>query len=203
MKGLSPKMLSWYNSKELKKLSTMLTNYIVPVDKENIKWSIMKPMEMKEFFEKNYGNDKVYWLDYYEKTPLGMTFLPFPPYSRSLKFFVGTIKNNLNLETIVGCIGFRDDCEICEDYELVTSIETVEINYFYQGMGLLNLMLSKFSEVINKDQNIIMTRESPMGKDCDILKHLKNNLTASGFNKDVRLEDDIDSEYLNKISRKK
>ena len=64
-------------------------------------------------------------------------------------------------------------------------------------------MLSKFSEVVNKEQNIIMTRESPMGKDCDILKHLKNNLIENGFNKDVRLEDDIDSEYLNKISRKK
>jgi len=198
--------LKYYKYDELSKLKTWLNDYIVTIEKESIKWQVLSFDELQEFFKNNYydntSNEFVYWYESDDRLPIGMYFLTYPKRKRDIKYFVGTIKNNLNKETIIGCISYNDDCQIGENCDLVTSIEGVEINYFYRGQGLLKKLISEFSKVVDKNQNILVTNETPMGKKYQVMRHLQDGLMEHNFNADIRFEDEIDDAYLEKITRK-
>ena len=137
MNELTDKMKRCYSYHELIKLKENIKDYIVPYEK--IDWQVMDSYQMTKFMEENYNCDKedsIFWYDMSEKTPICMHYLVFPPYPKDMKFFVGTILNNVNKRTIIGCICYKD-VSLGKDCKIVTSIETIEINYFYQGKGLL------------------------------------------------------------------
>lgn len=198
MNELTDKMINDYSNEELIILKDNINNYIVPLNKKKIKWKVLKAFEMEQFINENYS---ITWLDLGEESVFGMTLLPFPPYNDNLSFLVGTIKNKLNKETLVGCISYCNNFELGEKYNALTFIEIVEINYFYQGLGLLNIMLDKFCKVINQKQNIIMTMESSKGRICRIMKHLKTKLNMYSFKKDIRFQDDINDKYVKSLRK--
>lgn len=200
MNELTDKMLKTYGYDELKELKERIRDYIVPYDK--IEWQMMDSYQMTEFMKENYNSDgnAIYWYDNHDQMPIGLVYLVFPKYCKDLKFFVGTIPNRVNKRTIIGCICYKDAL-ISEDCDIVTSIETIEINYFYQGKGLLKEMLVEFSKIVNKKQNIIMTYESAKGKVCHIMNHLQEILRNNGFVNDIRFEDDMDDEYIDSLKR--
>ena len=201
MNELTDKMKRCYSYHELIKLKENIKDYIVPYEK--IDWQVMDSYQMTKFMEENYNCDKedsIFWYDMSEKTPICMHYLVFPPYPKDIKFFVGTILNNVNKRTIIGCICYKD-VSLGKDCKIVTSIETIEINYFYQGKGLLKEMLNEFSKVVNRDQNIIMTQESAKGKICRIMSNLQTILRNNGFINDIRFEDNIDNEYIKSLKK--
>lgn len=200
MKELTDEMLKEYDKKGLKNLRENINNYIVNPDFNKIEWRVLNANEMEDFFYNNYymNEEFVSWFDLGENAPLGMCYLFFPPYDDGFKFFIGSIKNNINKETIVGCIIYKDNWQFNNENELFTLIETVEINYFYQGLGLLNIMFHNFGKKINKKQNVIMTNESYMGSICKVMNHLKNNLNILNFQKKICFEHEIEDSYNKK-----
>ena len=194
--------LCWCSKEQIIELKKRINDYIVPCDKNKITWQVFNYLQMQQFLNLNYydnNNNLIYWLDKGEETPIGMTFLTFPPYNEKIKFFIGTIDSHNGKKMIVGCICFFNHLQLAKNTDLVTSIETVEINYFYQGQGLLQIMLDEFSKIVLKNQNIIMTMESEMGKTCHVMNHLKESLLKVDFKKDIRFEDEIDDEYIKKL----
>ena len=206
MNYIDEEMLKEYEYDELIKIRKWLNDYIVTLDKDNIPWHVFDHSKLKKFLLDNYYDDEfmeeVYWLDSGDKMPLGMYFLSFPKRMRKIKYFLGTIKNRLNKETIVAAISYLDNCEIGEESLLVTSVEGIEINYFYRGEGLLKLMMDEFAKIIDPSQNILVTSETPLGKKHRVMEHLKEALVKNHFSGDVRFEDEIDDAYLEKMHRK-
>lgn len=204
MRELTDQMLGDYTKEELITLKDNIANYIVNFNNEDIKWQIMNAIEIERFMYDNYYKDGkfVSWNDLDINLPLGMFYLFFPPYAANFNFFIGTIKNKLNKETILGCIIYDEHFNPIGYNELFTCILTVEINYFYQGLGLLNVMFDNFCKVINKEQRIIMTIESMMGKRCQVMNHLKLNLNNYNFKKGTYFEYELEDKYF-KISDRK
>lgn len=204
MKSLTESMIKMYHKKELQKLKKRIKNYIVPIEYEKIEWISLNNVELYAFYNENYydenNNEYIYWIDCYEKMPIGLTYLVFPPNSDNLNYFIGFISNKDNKKTIIGCICYRKDYILRKGCEPVTIIETVEINYFYQGNGLLSLMFDNFTKWINKNQNIIVTDESINGQLCRVFEHIKDSLLKSGYFKNISLESNVDEEYIKKLS---
>jgi len=197
MKELIENMLSDYDNNELLILRENIIKYIVDLDFNEIKWSVLNVQEMEQFFYNNYYNDErfVSWKHLGEESSLGMCYLYFPPYEGDFKFFVGSIKNNIDKETIIGCIIYKDNWKLNDETELFTLILTVEINYFYQGLGLLNVMFKNFGKVINQNQNIVMTNESHIGSICHVMDHLKKNLYDINFQKQICFAHEMEDNY--------
>lgn len=211
MRKLTRKKLE-LNKKNLSNLKTNIENYIVPL--ENVKWIVIDGYSLEKFIELNYsnGNRKVSWHEnfpelfkelertYYEVLPLGMHYLTFtPPHFR--KYLIGIVPNRVDKYTIIGAISYDDNQDIYYDRETVICIETVEINYFYQGQGLLGRMMDQFVQRIDLSKRILLTRESKEGKKHGVLKHLKDSLNKVGYQGDVRFEHEIDDEYLNSLRK--
>ena len=104
--------------------------------------------------------------------------------------------------TIIGVISYNDDVDIYYNREHVIDIETVEINYFYQGHGLLKVMMNEFVKNIDLSKNILITRESKSGEKHGVLRHLKDALNKVNYKRDIRFEHEIDKEYLDNLKRK-
>lgn len=200
MKDLTKEMLSEYDKSKLLILKENLKKYIVDLDFDKIEWHVFNVHEMEHFFYNNYYDDEkfVSWIDLGEDAPLGMCYLYFPPYEGDFNFFIGSVKNNIGKDTIVGCIIYKDSWQLNDENMLLTLIETVEINYFYRGLGLLNIMFYNFCKVINQNQNIVMTNESYMGSICQVMKHLKKNLDDLNFQKKVCFEYEMENNYNKK-----
>lgn len=204
MKSLTESMIKMYYKKELQKLKKRIKNYIVPIEYEKIEWISLNNRELYDFYNENYydenNSEYIYWIDCCEKMPIGLTYLVFPPNSDNLNYFIGFIPNKDNKKTIIGCICYRKDYILRKGCDPVTIIETVEINYFYQGNGLLSLMLDSFTKWINKNQNIIVTDESISGQLCRVFEHIKDSLLKNGYFKNISLESNVDEEYIKKLS---
>lgn len=203
MKNLTDEMLKQYSYDELIELKNNIKKYIVPLWKKKIKWKILSSNEMEEFIKENYivNEDYVSWLDLGEESLLGMSLLPFPPYNKNLSFLIGTIKNKANKETLIGCIVFCKNFDFGINYDKLTFIEMVEINYFYQGHGLLKVMLNEFCKEIDKEQNIVMTIESSKGRLCRVMEHLKERLKNISFKKDIRFSLDVNDSYIKSLKK--
>lgn len=202
MKELSEKVLKWYSKRELAQLKKRIKTYIIPCNNCDVRWFSLDSEGMEQFLMCNYqdtNGNVLYWLDQGEETPFGMTFLTFPPFNEHMKFFIGTMKTTFNKEMIVGCISYLDDFEVNKGYPSVTSIETVEINYFYQGQGLLQIMFNAFSKIIPKKQDIVITSESQMGKKCHVIDHLKEALLKNNVDVNLYFEYEIDDDCFKKL----
>ena len=100
--------------------------------------------------------------------------------------FSDTIKNNIDKETIVGCISYFNYHKI---YGNVNYISTVEINYFYQGMKLLNEMYKNFINELDFDKDIMITSESMIGRKCHVINDLKKALKKVKYDKNIIIDD--------------
>ena len=158
---------------------------------------------MNKFLNENYYKDglNANWIIQDEIMPIGMYYLSNLSINNNLKYFIGVVKNTINKETIVGCIIYHDGLIINDKNELFTLIGTIEINYFYQGLGLLNRMLKNFLKIINKEQDVIMTNESNMGRICRVMNHLKKNFSDLGFKKNIYFEYEMDEIYSMKLCK--
>ena len=107
-------------------------------------------------------------------------------FSGIYKYFIGTIKNNIDKETIVGCISYFNYHKI---YGNVNYISTVEINYFYQGMKLLNELYKNFINELDFDKDIMITNESMIGRKCHVINDLKKALKKVKYDKNIIIDD--------------
>ena len=139
MKELPNNVIRNCNEKKLLNLKRIVLDYIKEFKLEDITWKSLTKEKMRKFLFDNYyiNNNFITWND--NDTIFGMHYLQWHLYTD--KYFIGTIKNNIDKETIVGCISYFNYHKI---YGNVNYISTVEINYFYQGMKLLNELYKNF-----------------------------------------------------------
>ena len=184
MKELPNNIIRDYNEKKLLNLKRIIFNYIVEFKLEDITWRSLTKDEMKNFLFDNYyiDNNFVTWND--NDTIFGMHYLQWHLYTD--KYFIGTIKNNIGRETIVGCISYFNSHKI---YGNVNYISTVEINYFYQGMKLLNEMYKNFINELDFDKDIMITNESMIGRERHVINNLEKTLKKVRYNKNIIIDD--------------
>ena len=162
----------------------IFTDYIKEFKLEDITWKSLTKEKMRKFLFDNYyiNNNFITWND--NDTIFGMHYLQWHLYTD--KYFIGTIKNNIDKETIVGCISYFNYHKI---YGNVNYISTVEINYFYQGMKLLNELYKNFINELDFDKDIMITNESMIGRKCHVINDLKKALKKVRYNKNVIIDD--------------
>ena len=184
MKELPNNIIGNYNEKKLLNLKRIILNYIVELDLEDITWKSLTKEEMKDFLFDNYyiNGNFIIWND--NDTVFGMHYLQWHLYTD--KYFIGTIKNNIDKETIVGCISYFNSHKI---YGNVNYISTVEINYFYQGMRLLNEMYKNFINELDFNKDVMITNESMMGRECHVINNLEKTLKKVRYNKNIIIDD--------------
>ena len=184
MKELPNNIIRDYNEKELLDLKRIIFDYIKEFKLEDIVWKSLTKEEMKKFLLDNYyiNNSFITWDT--SVTIFGMHYLQWHLYTD--KYFIGTIKNNIDKETIIGCISYFNSHKI---YGNVNYISTVEINYFYQGMGLLNEMYKNFINELDFDKDVMITNESMIGKECHVINNLEKTLKKVRYNKNIIIDD--------------
>ena len=184
MKELPNNIIRDYNEKKLLDLKRIILNYAVEFNLEGITWKSLTKEEMKDFLFDNYyiNGDFITWND--DDTIFGMHYLQWHLYTN--KYFIGTIKNNIDKETIVGCISYFNSHKI---YGNVNYISTVEINYFYQGMRLLNEMYKNFINELDFDKDVMITNESMIGRECHVINNLEKTLKKVKYNKNIIIDD--------------
>ena len=184
MKELPNNIIRDYNEKKLLDLKKIILNYVVEFNLEGITWKSLTKEEMKDFLFDNYyiNGDFITWND--DDTIFGMHYLQWHLYTN--KYFIGTIKNNIDKETIVGCISYFNSHKI---YGNVNYISTVEINYFYQGMRLLNEMYKNFINELDFDKDVMITNESMIGRERHVINNLEKTLKKVKYNKNIIIDD--------------
>ena len=184
MKELPNNIIRDYNEKELLDLKRIILDYIKEFKLEDITWKSLTKEEMNKFLLDNYyiNNNFITWDT--SVTIFGMHYLQWHLYTD--KYFIGTIKNNVDKETIVGCISYFNYHKI---YGNVNYISTVEINYFYQGMKLLNELYKNFINELDFDKDIMITNESMIGRERHVINNLEKTLKKVRYNKNIIIDD--------------
>lgn len=184
MKELPNNVIRNCNEKKLLNLKRTVLDYIKEFKLEDITWKSLTKEKMRKFLFNNYyiNDNFITWND--NDTIFGMHYLQWHLYTD--KYFIGTIKNNIDKETIVGCISYFNYHKI---YGNVNYISTVEINYFYQGMKLLNELYKNFINELDFDKDIMITNESMIGRKCHVINNLEKTLKKVRYNKNVIIDD--------------
>ena len=86
----------------------------------------------------------------------------------------------------MGCISYFNYHKI---YGNVNYVSRVEINYFYQGMGLSKIMYEKFVNEIDFNKDIMLTTESLIGRKCHVIGNFKKVLKKNNFDKKIIIDD--------------
>lgn len=151
MKELPNNVIRNCNEKKLLNLKRIVLDYIKEFKLEDITWKSLTKEKMRKFLFDNYyiNNNFITWND--NDTIFGMHYLQWHLYTD--KYFIGTIKNNIDKETIVGCISYFNYHKI---YGNVNYISTVEIN------SILNNVRNYLADIFfccYKIKNIVMTKE--------------------------------------------
>ena len=183
MRELPDDIIKNYSKFKLLNLEKNLVNYIVDFKLEDISWRSLTKEEMEIFLLDNYCVDNNYHT-WDNGSILGMHYLQWYLYTD--KYFIGTVKNNIGKETIVGCISYFNYHKI---YGNVNYISTVEINYFYQGMGLLNEMYKNFINELDFDKDIMITNESMIGRERHVINNLEKTLKKVKYDKNIIIDD--------------
>ena len=163
--------------------------YIDNIDLTKIEWINLNNQQLLDFYEENYL-DKKEWqyvgnMDTWG-TPLGLRYLSFRPENKNYNYLLGMVKNNLDKKTIVAAMIYEPNYFIFKTQEIpVTFICTIETNIYFRNKGLSQQLCEQILNFINPSQHIIVTRETDMGKQCNMLNRLKESLLKNGFDKTV------------------
>lgn len=179
-------------------------DYISNVSLDDIEFIKLNREQLLKFYYQNYFDEEnecfKYWIEKGNVVPFGMEYLTLNENAGNSSYLLGICNNNINTKTIVCCVIYDDKCYIAdEQIKPITVLKTVEVNYFFRGKGLINRIYSYLSNIIDKEQNILITSLSPMGSMCNLFETLKLALKKSGFNQDIRLEDELNEEYFTKV----
>lgn len=163
--------------------------YIDNIDLTKIEWINLNNQQLLDFYEENYL-DKKEWqyvgnMDTWG-TPLGLRYLSFRPENKNYNYLLGMVKNNLDKKTIVSAMIYEPNYFIFKNQEIpVTFICTIETSIYFRNKGLSKQLCDQILNFINPSHHIIVTRETDMGKKCNVLNKLKESLLRNGFDKTI------------------
>lgn len=190
--------------------------YIENLDINNIEWLNLNYKELYEFLLDNYYDHDVQefaninYDRFFDYNPIGLRYIDFGiiRYRSSMEninnnFLLGVCLNNKGTKTILNDVEYNNNYMLFNNQEMpLTHIIACETNSYYRNMGLYKLLMAKLISYIDLSKNILCTNESSMGRSYHTFKTFCNILNENGFNKDIRMEMDINKEYERLLTNK-
>ncbi len=191
--------------------------YIENLDINNIEWLNLNYKELYEFLLENYYDNEVQefaninYDRFFDYNPIGLRYIDFGlvRYRSSLEninnnFLLAVTKNNKGTKTILSDVEYNNNYMLYNNQiNKLTHIIAAETNSFYRNKGLYKLLMNKLTDYIDLSKNILCTNESSTGREYHTIETFYNILNNKGFNKDIRMEMDINSEYKNLLTKEK
>ena len=191
--------------------------YIENLDINNIEWLNLNYKELYEFLLENYYDNEVQefaninYDRFFDYNPIGLRYIDvgIVRYRSDLEninnnFLLGVTKNNKGTKTILSDVEYNNNYMLYNNQiNKITHIIAAETNSFYRNKGLYKLLMNKLTDYIDLSKNILCTNESSMGIEYHTFETFCNILKDKGFNKDIRMEMDINSEYKNLLTKEK
>ena len=176
-----------YSIEQLANVRKWLEQYMVPLEEEKIVWLKLTGEELFQFLMENYvdNNKYVMWNVTWLFTALGMRYINFL-HTAGLKYLIGVIPNKVGKKTIIASLCYQND-KICSIFQekTVNYIQTIEVNAFYQRKGLFKLLASKIKDVIDFNNDLVITDEDDDGIEFHIIERIANILKEQGYNGEV------------------
>lgn len=169
-------------------------DYIDNLDLTKIEWINLNNQQLMSFYEENYLDRKEWQYvsnrDFWGY-PLGLKYLSFQTQNPKYNFLLGLVKNNINKKTIIAAMIYEPEYFIFKNQEIpATFICTIETNSYFRNKGVCKQLCNEILNFINPSQPIIVTKETDMGKNYNVLNLLKETLFKNGFDKTI-WENDI------------
>ena len=191
--------------------------YIENLDINNIEWLNLNYKELYEFLLDNYYDHDVQefaninYDRFFDYNPIGLRYIDvgIVRYRSDLEninnnFLLGVTKNNKGTKTILSDVEYNNNYMLYNNQiNKITHIIAAETNSFYRNKGLYKLLMNKLTDYIDLSKNILCTNESSMGREYHTFETFCNILNNKKFNKDIRMEMDINSEYKNLLTKEK
>ena len=113
---------------------------------------------------------------------------------------MGVVPNNIGKKTIVGCLMYIEECYLfANQLKPVTYALSIEVNVHFRNKGIFGNMVKDFLTRINKKQHLVVSKQSDIGKLCNVFNTIEVKAEECSFEKKV-LYDDLDSkDKLEKI----
>lgn len=183
-----------------------INEYIKNINLEKIEWIQLNSVELNEFIEKNYLDRKL-WEYVHDKNEnsiykklLGMCYLNFssPKNAKKYNFLLGIVNNNIDKKTIVCSIIYLDEYFMFTNQkEPVTYISTIEVNSYFRNQGIYKRMCDILFDFINKNQHIIISKQSELGKKCKVYDILIETAIKKEFDKYIfEANDDLSNSEI-------
>lgn len=169
-----------------------IDNYIKNIDLNKIEWICLNGDELDEFYQNNYldYDEWKYVIDddrsSYYQSPLGLRYLRFDYNSENYKFLLGVVDNNIGKKTIVAVMIYLDNYYMFEKQkEPFTYVSSIEVNSFFWNRGVFKKLCGEVINFIRREQDIIVSDESEMGRECSVIEKFKISLIENGFEKTI------------------
>ena len=198
-----------------KLIKKWIYEYIENLDINNIEWLNLNYKELYKFLLENYYDEEaeefanINYDRFFDYNPIGLRYIDVGVvrYRSTLEninnnFLLGVTKNNKGTKAILSDVEYNNNYMLFNNQiNKITHIIAAETNSFYRNKGLYKLLMNKLTDYIDLSKNILCTNESSMGREYHTFETFCKILKDKGFNKDIRMEMDINSEYKNILTK--
>ncbi len=191
-------------------LNRWINEYIEDIDLRDIKWINLNYEEFGMFLKENYYDfiDKTYVTDKKINSsyfiPLGMCYLYYTDTLNDYKYILGVVKNKKGKYTIISAVIFLDNIYISkEQVNPMTFLCSIEVNSFFRRKGIMKKTCEFLSDFIPNNQDIIVSKESEMGKKCNSFSTIYSCITKKNLDINVFSEEEFDKNIYQKTNKDK
>ena len=153
-------------------------DYIENIDINSLTWQKLNALEFKKFLMENYYDyDECCYVASLKSirssaNPFGLHYTSLKCINDFDTFFISSSLNNKMTNTIISCISLIENFKDQFTGGEYTFINYVEVNKYFQKMGMLKLMAYQLPNYINLNRDILITSQSAEGSICRVHNHL-------------------------------
>lgn len=191
-------------------LNRWMEEYIDDIDLNYIQWINLDYESFGKFLYDNYYDliDKTYVTDKILNsnyiTPIGMNYLYYTDVPNEYKYLLGVVKNKKNKYTIVSAVIYLDYVYFFkEQVNPMTFLCSIEVNYFFRRKGIMKKTCNVLGNFIPNDQDIVISKESEMGRKSNSFSTTYNSLIKNNFDVNILREEEFDKKNYKKLTKEK
>ena len=191
-------------------LNRWMEEYIDDIDLNNIQWINLDYESFGKFLYDNYYDliDKAYVTDKILNsnyiTPIGMNYLYYTDTPNEYKYLLGIVKNKKNKYTIVSAVIYLDYVYFFKDQiNPMTFLCSIEVNYFFRRKGIMKKTCNVLGNFIPNDQDIVISKESEMGRKSNSFSTTYNSLIKNNFDVNILREEEFNKKNYKKLTKEK
>lgn len=191
-------------------LNRWMEEYIEDIDINNIEWISLSYEELGMFLKENYYDilDKRYVSDKIINSsniiPIGMNYLYYTNTRNDYKYVLGVVKNKRKKYTIISAVSFLDDVYLFNNQEKpITYLCFIEVNFYFRKKGIMQKTCKALCDFIPNNQDIVISKESEMGKKCNSFSTVYNSLLNNYFTVNILREEEVNNKNYKKLTKAK